>query len=206
LLSRESFLGEGIFNRDDEKWKMHRATARPFFARERVSDFEIFEKHTARTIAILSSLSSAGLPCEAQDLYARFTLDAASEFLFGENLNTLSAALPVPGKTSMGPKGSATHDTWGSFAQAFEMAQQIVTTRARLGYFWPLFELFGDKSIPHSKAIRTWIDPIVNQAIQAKTAAEKTGIKSAVKDKTFLQHLADSTEGKLYNIHCLYNS
>ena len=96
----------------------------------------------------------------------------------------------------MGPKGSATHDTWGSFAQAFEMAQQIATTRARLGYFWPFFELFGDKAVTHSKAIRKWLDPIVEQAIRDKTAARKTGIKNAIKDKTFLEHLADSTEGK----------
>lgn len=99
----------------------------------------------------------------------------------------------------MGPKGSATHDTWGSFAQAFEMAQQIVTTRARLGYFWPLLELFGDKAVPHSNAIRKWLDPLVKQAVEDKM--ENTGTKSEVKDKTFLEHLADSTDGMFSNAH-----
>ncbi|KAJ8515461.1 hypothetical protein ONZ45_g7112 [Pleurotus djamor] len=201
----EMFLGEGIFNRDDELWKMHRSTARPFFARERISDFEIFERHASRTISIISSLSASSQPCEVQDIFSRFTLDAASDFLFGHNLDTLSGTLPIPGKTAMGPKGSATHDSWGSFAQAFEMAQQIVTTRARLGYFWPLFELFGDKTSVHTAAIRKWLDPLVEQALvekKARTVNESIGRlrsgsippPSAIGEKTFLEHLADSTE------------
>jgi cytochrome P450 len=189
----ETLLGGGIFNRDDQEWKFHRTLARPFFSRERVADFDIFERHTARTLAILSSQSSNGLPCEAQDLYGRFTLDAASEFLFGENLNTLSAALPTPGRVSMGPKGSATHDSWGSFASAFEMAQQVITMRGRLGYFWPFFELFNDKSEPHVKAVREWLDPIVRRIVEDK--AHSCSVPASPVDKSFLQHLADSIEG-----------
>ncbi|KAF9466774.1 cytochrome P450 monooxygenase CYP63 [Collybia nuda] len=190
----ETFLGEGIFNRDDEIWRMHRSMARPFFARDRVSDFENFEKHTTRTISILSALANANQPCEAQDLYARFTIDAGSEFLFGRNLDTLSGILPVPGKTPMGPKGSATEDSWGTFSGAFEMAQQIVTTRARIGYLWPLSELFGDKTEPHIKVIHDWLDPLVKNAIENKLRVQKSGIFSPTEDKNFLQHLAESTD------------
>ncbi|KAF8639056.1 hypothetical protein AX17_001752 [Amanita inopinata Kibby_2008] len=190
----ETFLGQGIFNRDDELWKMHRATARPFFARERISDFDIFEKYTSQTLSILSSVSAANQPCEAQDLYARFSLDAASEFLFGKNLETLSASLPIPGKTQMGPKGSATEDPWGSFVHAFEMSQQETTRRGRIGYFWPIFELFGDRNEQHARRIRKWLDPLVKEALDEKARAEKYDICSPVAEKTFLQHLADSTE------------
>lgn len=128
-----------------------------------------------------------------QDLFSRFTLDAASEFLFGHNLGTLSGSLPIAGKTAMGPKGSATHDSWGSFAQAFEMAQQIVTTRARLGYFWPLFELFQDKTSPHTAAIRRWLDPLVKEALEQKKVRSGAST-SPLGEKNFMQHLADSTE------------
>ncbi|KAF8063490.1 cytochrome P450 monooxygenase CYP63 [Lyophyllum atratum] len=190
----ETFLGEGIFNRDDDVWKMHRSIARPFFARERISDFEIFEKHSARTLALLSASEGANQPSEAQDLYARFTIDAASEFLFGKNLDTLSSALPIPGKTPMGPKGSATLDEWGSFTGAFEMAQQIVTTRARIGYLWPLFEIFGDKMIPYMEVVQKWLDPLVGQALADKAHSQKAGISNGIADKTFLQHLVDSTD------------
>ncbi|KAH9475034.1 Cytochrome P450 monooxygenase 75 [Psilocybe cubensis] len=161
----ELFLGEGIFNRDDEKWKMHRNMTRPFFSRERFSDFELFERHCARTISILSSLEASGTACDAQDLYGRFSLDAASEFLMGKNLDTLSASLPVAGKTAMGPKGSATEDHWGSFTRAFEMAQLNITHRGRLGAIWPLFELFKDKNEEHCKVIRAWMDPLTACAL-----------------------------------------
>ncbi|KAF8962912.1 cytochrome P450 monooxygenase CYP63 [Flammula alnicola] len=190
----ELFLGEGIFNRDDEMWKMHRSITRPFFARERIADFEIFERHCAHTLSILSSLAESDTPCEAQDLYGRFTLDAASEFLFGKNLETLSAALPVPGKASMGPKGSATEDTWGSFAQAFEMAQLNITNRGRLGSIWPLFELFKDKNEEHCQVIKHWLDPLVARALEHKRSMEKAGVASPIADKNFMQHLADSTD------------
>ncbi|KDQ58030.1 hypothetical protein JAAARDRAFT_34843 [Jaapia argillacea MUCL 33604] len=189
----ESFLGNGIFNRDDEMWKMHRGIARPFLARERISDFELFERHVQHTLSIISSASSGKLPVEAQDLYARFTLDTASEFLFGQNLDTLSGTLPTPGKASLGLKGSATHDEFGSFTQAFEACQQIITNRARIGYIWPLFELFGDKTAGPVKTIGRWLDPHVERAISDKIRMHKAGVQSSVSEKTFLQHLADST-------------
>jgi hypothetical protein len=132
-----------------------------------------------------------------QDLYSRFTLDAASEFLFGTNLNTLQASLPVAGETVMGPIGSTTHDSWGSFATAFEMAQQITSRRARLGYFWPVFELFGDKSIPHARAIQQWLDPILNQMLAEKAKLGQAGLNRPVEEKNFLQYLAENTEGTL---------
>ncbi|KAJ3512593.1 hypothetical protein NLJ89_g3431 [Agrocybe chaxingu] len=190
----ELFLGEGIFNRDDEMWKMHRNTARPFFARERISDFDIFERHTARTLSILSSLEASNTPCEAQDLYSRFTLDASSEFLFDKNLDTLSAALPSPSKAAMGPKGSATEDGWGSFTKAFETAQQNITNRARIGSMWPLFELFEDKNEGHCRVIQQFLDPLVRQALADKSRMEKAGISSPLADKSFLQHLVDSAD------------
>ena len=96
----------------------------------------------------------------------------------------------------MGPKGSATEDVWGSFAAAFEMAQQIITQRARIGYLWPLFELFKDQTEPHVKIIQDWLDPLVKQALNDKLRAAKAGVSDPIADKTFLQHLADSTESE----------
>ncbi|GLB42805.1 putative cytochrome p450 [Lyophyllum shimeji] len=190
----ETFLGEGIFNRDDDIWKMHRGMARPFFARERIADFEIFERNTARTLALLSASEAAHQPSEAQDIFARFTIDAASEFLFGKNLDTLSSALPIPQKGPMGPKGSATLDEWGSFTCAFEMAQQNITARGRMGELWPLFELFSDKNKPHVQVVQKWLDPLVQRALQDKAISQKAGICHGIADKTFLQHLVDSTD------------
>ena len=58
---------------------------RPFFARERIADFETFERYTSQTLDLLGVITSSGAmngAIDAQDLYARFTMDSASEFLF----------------------------------------------------------------------------------------------------------------------------
>lgn len=190
----EKFLGQGIFNRDDEMWRMHRANTRPFFARERISDFETFETYSSRTLSIISDATSADQPFDAQDLFSRFTIDAASDFLFGKNLDTLSASLPTPGKTTMSPKGSATGDSWGSFTHAFEMAQQVATGRGRLGRFWPLFELFGDKNAKNARIIHDWVDPLVKDALSEKARMMHAGVVSPIAEKNFLQHLTESTD------------
>ncbi|KAG2155274.1 cytochrome P450 monooxygenase CYP63 [Suillus bovinus] len=190
----ENFLGDGIFNRDDEKWKYHRSLARPFFSRNRISDFELFEKYTDHTISILSNLASRDEPCNVQDLFARFTIDAASDFLFGQNLDTLSKKLPVPSSRFQNDRGSTTDDSWGTFAQAFEAVQRVITMRGRTGFIWPIFELFDDKTAPHVDIIKRWLDPLVKQTLDRKALAHKTGIQNTMEEKTFLEHLADSTE------------
>lgn len=95
----------------------------------------------------------------------------------------------------MGPKGSATHDAFGSFAQAFELAQCIVTQRARLGYFWPVAELKKNKMREAAKITKTWLDPLVQRAIDEKAKVRKEGVAPPLSDKTFIEHLAHSTEG-----------
>ncbi|KAG6372704.1 cytochrome P450 monooxygenase CYP63 [Boletus reticuloceps] len=190
----ESFLGDGIFNRDDQVSPLkHRALARPFFARDRISDFELFDRHSTRALSILSDMAAANQPCDVQDLYARFTIDAASEFLFGKNMDTLSRQLPTPGSASLGERGSSTNDAWGTFVKAFEAVQRIITVRARMGIIWPVFELFNDKTAPHVDTIRQWLDPLVRQTLEEKAAFKQAGVDGNQEGKTFLQHLADST-------------
>ncbi|PCH34632.1 cytochrome P450 monooxygenase CYP63 [Wolfiporia cocos MD-104 SS10] len=191
----ETFLGEGIFNRDGEEWKAHRALARPFFARDRVTDFELFEKYTAKSLGLISSIMSNDQPVEVQDMYARFTLDAASEFLFGHNVDTLSGQLPEPGKTHMSAKGSATEDDFGSFAQAFEAVQVNILKRARRGYFWPAYELFGrDPQAKHMEVIEKWLTPMLERVLENKSKMRDAGVRNTLDQSIFLEFLADHTE------------
>ena len=57
---------------DGEIWKKHRVTTRPFFARERIVDFEHFEKFTQKSLDVLSQFGPSQ-PVDVQDLFARFT-------------------------------------------------------------------------------------------------------------------------------------
>lgn len=207
----EKFLGRGIFNRDGDIWRMHRSNTRPFFARERISDFECFEKYTSRTLGIISSSSfggshpSAAAAIDVQDLYSRFTIDAASDSFFGKNLDTLSCPLPTPGSSTLSAKGSLTSSSssatgagdppsWNSFTEAFESAQATVTRRGRLGYFWPLFELFKDKNQKNVDVINEFIEPLVREALEDKEKMKDRGVTSPVGERTFLQHLCESTD------------
>ncbi|CAG8700016.1 15178_t:CDS:2, partial [Acaulospora colombiana] len=118
------FFGRGIFAVDGEEWKMHRSMTRPYLSKERTSDFDTFWKYARKDVPVL----------DIQDLLARFTMDSASEFLFGKCLDTLKGRMPVAGQAKLGTRGSAhanaTEDSFGDFATAFEKAQMVLSNRA----------------------------------------------------------------------------
>jgi hypothetical protein len=61
--------------------RFHRAMTRPFFSRERVSDFELFARHADEALKKLRDRLREGEAVDAQDLVSRFTLDSATEFV-----------------------------------------------------------------------------------------------------------------------------
>lgn len=187
---------QGMLNRDDGIWKavrfsmlhhdedaelnlQHRALARPFFARDRVSDFDQFEKHTQRVLSILSNKKD-GEACDVEDIIGRFTIDAASDFLFGQSLDTLSSD----------EKG------FDAFTHAFNSMQALVLRRNTRQSLWPLLEFFGDACAPHAKTLADWLDPVIKRALEHKKDVKERGLQRLnVQQSTFLEHLADSTEG-----------
>ena len=66
----------------------------------------------------LGQIAASPIPVlDVQDIFARFTLDSASELLFGKNLDTLHGELPIPGNAKFRVKASrATEDEFGKFA------------------------------------------------------------------------------------------
>lgn len=111
-------------------------------------------------------------------------------------MDTLSLPLPKAYEAKLGPKGSAIEGSFGTFAQAFEEAQEILSERARQRSLWKFGELFKNRSTPSVKVIREYLDPMVRKAV-----AEKEEFKSIGKDKpedsadSFLRYLAMSTDG-----------
>lgn len=147
-------------------------------------------------MAVASQLCAAGVPIEAQDLYSRFSVDSAAEFLFGERFDTLHGSLPDASKAAMSIKGSATDDDFGALVQSFEASQEITTQRARRGYFWPIKELFKDEAVPHAQVISNYLAPIVDRALASRSSMKRAGIRSTTDQNTFLEYLADNTEGQ----------
>ena len=158
----------------------HRLIARPFFATDRVSDLDLFERNTQKVINIMLNADPDD-SLDLEDLIARFTVDTASEFLFGENLDTLSCG----------------NDGFGSFTGAFKDIQALVCKRNILGNFWPLLELFQDKSEPHKKVIRGWVDPLLIRAVRIQEEMKEKGQTVNPNECTFLEYLATATQGTL---------
>lgn len=179
-----------------------RQIARPFFTRERISDFDIFEQTSVKTLNLIASRAAAYAPIDIQDLLQRLTLDAAALFLWGHALNTLDQPLTQPGRVVLGPKGSAPADgagEWDVFTHAFESVAVLITRRGVQGDTWPLLELFKDKTEEPIQVIMDWLEPLVAQAMDRKAKrreAKGDAVVSARDDETvFLDYLADRSDG-----------
>ncbi|PCH44301.1 cytochrome P450 [Wolfiporia cocos MD-104 SS10] len=187
-----SVLGTGVFNADGDLWKFHRSLSRPFFSRDRISDFETFGLHADEaTLAICARNGSA---IDIQDVLFRFTLDSATEFLLGSCVHSLYAVLPpdVDGKR---PPISVTAEEFGP---ALARVQHRLAMRGRTSPLWPLVEFFGDKTKKDMKTIRRFIDPIIEEALRRKKGL-KRGVKhvegtAADEHQTLLDQLIDVTD------------
>ncbi|KAJ6008330.1 hypothetical protein N7540_012306 [Penicillium herquei] len=120
LFHREwkEFLGDSIFATDGELWSRSRQLIRPMFARDRIVDTEIFEKHVQKLIPLLGGSTSphASRVVDVGSLFFRYTLDAATDYLLGQGTDSL--------------ENPATR-----FAEAFRCVQQRQAEMFRAGVF-----------------------------------------------------------------------
>lgn len=167
-------------------------------ARERISDYDSFAKYTDKLIAIIKCATSSGEAIDMQDMFARFTMDTAGEFLFGSpDLNTLDLPVPGPLEAALGPKGIATDGRYGGFVQAFEQGQ--INVRARTGQQlpqWTAREFFKDTQTETAKAIAEFLEPLAKKALENK--ALMAAGETKMNEESFLDHLALSTDGRLH--------
>lgn len=150
----------------------NRATARPFFA--------IFSKYTDISLDLLAKRAAKNEACDVQDLFSRFTLGTASEFLSGIPLDTLQKALPEAGCVNIGPRGSLSvdvHNDFDAFTEALEEVQEVITRRGQLGSVWPLFEFLKDNTEGGIQVVKQWLDPLVHKAIERKIRRREAGLK-----------------------------
>ncbi|CAK5262403.1 unnamed protein product [Mycena citricolor] len=214
-------LGTGVFAADGDMWKFHRAMTRPFFHRERISDFELFDHHAENAIGQFKARLREGHPADfqvmlplhwartrtasgltpAQDMVSRFTMDAATTFLFGTNVNTLEAGLPYPFYAPAAePAAAGKSHPSSAFAAAFQQAQIIASARNRLGEHWPLQEFWVDTMEEPMSVVRAYLDPILREAIEKKRRsgsfekADVNGDREVQEGETLLEHLVNYTE------------
>ncbi|KAF7351018.1 hypothetical protein MSAN_01664100 [Mycena sanguinolenta] len=190
----ESVLGNGVFNSDGDMWSFHRSMTRPFFARDRFEHFEIFHRHTDTVIAHIKSRMAEGYAVDFQDLISRLTMDSATEFLFGSCVDSLACTPPYPHNASMkrslndSPRAQAAN----AFTEAYGEAMHQISLRQRLGWAWPLFEMFEDKTAKPMEVVTKYIDPLIEAALNKKLAEEKDMVYSS-EDSCLLDELMKST-------------
>lgn len=129
---------------------------------------------------------------------SRFTLDSATEFLFGNCVESLSAGLPYPHNAAYIPsiQRTAKGDAANEFAGAFLKAQEVISVRERSGWVWPLFEIASDKSYEPMQIVNAYIEPIVKEALRKKreSPVQEKGIDTDSEHDTLLDHLVNVTD------------
>ena len=125
------FLGEGIFSTDGEAWQHSRDMLRPNFAKTQVADLSLLEERFSDLVKIIPQ---DGTTIDLQPLFIRFTLDVATQFLFGTSTSSLSA------------EGSTAKTR--AFAEAFDRCEKVLggTEIGFVGFIASLFQIVGFES------------------------------------------------------------
>jgi cytochrome P450 len=127
-------LGNGIFTQDGKSWENSRAMMRPQFARDQVSDLDLEERHVQNMMRALPVHYNGWTSrVDLSVLFFRLTLDSATEFLFGESINSQITLL------STAPNSDPSLNITSNFASAFDVGQAALAQRARFGdQYWLL--------------------------------------------------------------------
>ncbi|KAE8380336.1 cytochrome P450 [Aspergillus bertholletiae] len=170
-------LGESIFNTDGEHWASSRALIRPSFVREQVADLSMLEDLMQDLFVLLPR---DGTTVDLQELFFRYTIDSATEFLFGRSVGTLKRS----------------HSDV-AFAAALHYAQRAVLKRGMLGW---LNAIYCDRKADECNRIcRNFVQQFVEEAVYAagRRNENKESGTTETKRKYILSHeLASRTSDK----------
>ena len=199
---------------------------RPFFSKDRITHFDIFDRyahplhhrilrfeptsdcimprHAEHTLNKVAARLKEGVPVNWQDMVSRFTMDSATEFLFGKDVCSLDAPIPYPSTYQRATSMLADHSNAAAvhpadrFVRAFQAGQEATAMRSRFLQSWPLAEFWGDKVERQLDAVHRFIDPIVEDALRRKAERSVEGEdieKDVLDDETLLEHLVKLTDG-----------
>ncbi|EUC39308.1 hypothetical protein COCCADRAFT_21391 [Bipolaris zeicola 26-R-13] len=179
-------LGHGIFSTDGEQWAGARALLRPQFARDQVSDLELEEQHVQHLLqAIPKNANGWTDVTDIEPLFFRLTIDSATEFLFGESVDSQLSALPGYKSTRI-PLAVSEQD----FGVAFDRAQAQISTATRFGdASWLVFS--SDRS--HIQRCHSFIDHYVQLALSKDKSRPQSSSSDKKQKYIFLDALVEST-------------
>lgn len=196
-----ALLGRNIFTSDGAFWEHSRALFRPQFAREQINDLESTERAVRALFHVLPVQEDGWTgTTDLMPLFYRFTLDTATDFLFGFSVNSQLAAVE---DASNGPVGSnrvtdILADRAGlnmRFADAFQTAERWLAYRIRLQ---SLYWLANSERFRESvRIVRQFFEQLVRQALDPTAREEKKAVmlERGEREKyVLLEAVAEDTE------------
>lgn len=173
-------LGDGIFTLDAHGWKNSRAMLRPQFSREQIAHVRTLEPHVM-TLASHIKKANGGV-FDIQDLFFKFTVDTATEILFGESVYCLrDGTVPEQPPHNEFPERA-------EFGEAFNVTQRYLAMRAYSQIFYKLID--GPRFRKCCNKVHKFAQYYVNKALEAPM--EEIEAKSE-KGYTFLYELVKQT-------------
>lgn len=174
-------LGDGIFTLDSHGWKNSRAMLRPQFSREQIAHVKSLEPHL-QTLA--SHIKKAdGNVFDIQDLFFKYTVDTATDILFGESVYCLRDGT-VP---ELPPHNE--FEGREKFGESFNTAQKYLATRAYTQSFY--FLINTPKFRRCCRDVHAFAKYYVDKAIKLD---DETLEKKSQSGYTFLYELAKQTK------------
>lgn len=182
-------LGNGIFTLSGDGWKHSRTMLRPQFARSQVSQLDSIHRHVVTLIRLCQSKSSTGSGLfDIQDLFHRLTIDTATEFLFGDSVDSLrDSQVKIQGPTMA--------VSCAQFAVDFTACLDMLSHRSQLG---PLYWCADSFTFRHQvKVCHNFVDHFVYRALARASASEnqeKQDNQSSDAPYVFIEELALATK------------
>ncbi|KAK7206076.1 putative cytochrome P450 alkane hydroxylase [Myxozyma melibiosi] len=147
-------LGRGIFTANGATWSHTRSLLRPQFTRQQVvadlaSSMEVHVKNFMEWVR-----EADGMPLEMHDMFSKLTLDASTDFLFGESLDSLVKNKP----------DSHMDDFREQFSSAFRIAQEGLHKRV---IAQGLYFLVRPKQLTDAiKTVHAFVDYYVQKSLE----------------------------------------
>lgn len=181
-------LGEGIFTANGQVWSHSRAMLRPQFTRQQVADLELEEKHVQQLLMHIKPDHATGWAEHTNlgPLFFRLTIDSATEFLFGQSVESQLQALPG------GMSESDRAYNWRNLADNFDNGTKHIAKRARLS---SLYWSYNPAEFKENCAdVHQFADHFVQEALKRTEAEEKAEAAGEKKRYVFLHELIKETK------------
>lgn len=163
-------FGSGIFTQDGNLWKHSRAMLRPQFTKEQISRLEHILQHAGE---LVSSIDRQDGNVNLVPLFHMLTMDTATEFLFGESVESLKYSSDK-GATKAGANvGSYVTNKDGKrvyasdFVESYTYLNDYCIKRIALSFFNFLQKIFQPEYKDHLKLSQDFIDFYVERALES---------------------------------------